>query len=83
MSSRSRRFAAFSPGVVPPPASKSWIFSLYTSKTEALSRWRLPAPREASTKAKTSSTARSVMPSMVWVLPDPVWPYAKMVALYP
>lgn len=24
-----------------------------------------------------------VTPSMVWVLPHPVWPYAKIVPLYP
>ena len=75
--------------------SKSRTSSLCTSKNAHRTRTSLePDSNRARASAKTSATTRGMMPRsssarsalpdpIVYVLPEPVWPYASTVALYP
>ena len=73
----------FSPWL--PGLSRSHTTSLYSSRYVAVTTHVHPATR--STREKRSTPRRGMMPRsvalpmIVWLLPEPVWPYAKIVPL--
>mmetsp|Transcript_6586 Transcript_6586/g.26868 ORF Transcript_6586/g.26868 Transcript_6586/m.26868 type:complete len:208 (+) Transcript_6586:237-860(+) len=69
--------------------SRSCSISLYTSSMDAVMLNSQPLAASASELLKMCASARGIRPapsssalllepSIVWVLPEPVWPYAKM-----